>query len=56
STFCSDKTKEWANQGRPYKSAVLYTGTVTLFGSLIQHHVLCFISKKLEIRYNTEWK
>ncbi|KAF7652943.1 hypothetical protein LDENG_00089810, partial [Lucifuga dentata] len=50
------KTKEWANQRRPYKSTISYTGTVTLFSSLVQHHVFCFISKKLEIRYNTQWK
>ncbi|KAF7649470.1 hypothetical protein LDENG_00140960, partial [Lucifuga dentata] len=37
------------------KSVVSYTGTVLLFGSLVQH-VLCLITKKLEIRYNTEWK
>ncbi|KAF7655932.1 hypothetical protein LDENG_00048300, partial [Lucifuga dentata] len=48
------KTKEWANQRQLYKSAVSYSGTVPLFGHLVQH-VLCFISKKLEIRYNTEW-
>ncbi|KAF7650587.1 hypothetical protein LDENG_00123420 [Lucifuga dentata] len=52
---CCDwsKKKEWAHQRRPYKNAVSSTGRVPLFGSLIQHRVLCFISKKLEIRYNT---
>ncbi|KAF7645730.1 hypothetical protein LDENG_00199220, partial [Lucifuga dentata] len=55
SKLCCDwsKTKEWASQRQSYKSAVSFTGTVTLFGILVQH-VLCFFSKKLEIRYNTE--
>ncbi|KAF7668002.1 hypothetical protein LDENG_00037040, partial [Lucifuga dentata] len=37
SKCCCDwsKTKEWANQRRPYKSAVSYTGMVMLFGSLL---------------------